>query len=192
MRYEMKTIAIWPFIKVMFFFNAVIGFIFGLFYALFMGLIMSVTSSSPFAQEAPFDFGGASIGALVIILPIVFAIGGAIFYTLFGVIMVFIYNLIARLAGGLEFDLQPSDVGHPMQVPPQPATGYQPAGQQGYYPPPPPRQQTAPQPPPPRQETPPPPPPRQETPPPSTPEPGGPPQGPEPPRHGEDTQDSGN
>ena len=204
MRYELKTVSIWPLVKVSFFLNAVMGFLGGLFAALALGFIMSIAPMSPFGQEAPFGGDGGSAGVMIIVLPLMYGIGGAIFGTIFGAIMAFIYNLTAKIAGGLEFELKPTEMGHPMQMQPQPATGYQPAGQQGYYPPPPPRQQPAPPPPPPSQPMappppppqappPPPPPPQEQTPPPPTqPGPEGPAPGSESPKYGEGPDGGGN
>lgn len=108
MRYELRTIGIWSFTKVAFFFNLVAGFVFGLFYALFLGFIIAVMSSLgnilPI-DPAAFQSDDLSIGFMVILLPMFFAIVGAIVYTILGIIAVSLYNLIARLMGGIEFEL---------------------------------------------------------------------------------------
>ncbi|HWR83240.1 MAG TPA: DUF3566 domain-containing protein [Candidatus Deferrimicrobium sp.] len=108
MRYEIKAIGLWPFIKVSFFFNLVIGFLFGLFYALFAGFIITILSRlAEFQPEGlEFDFEPLPVGLLIVVLPILFAVMGAIFYTLIGVVLAAIYNLIARLVGGYELDLE--------------------------------------------------------------------------------------
>ena len=152
MRYEIKSIGMWPFIKVSFFFNLVIGFIFGLFYALFAGFIMTIMSRFSEFQPGGFDFDlePLPIGIMLVVLPILFAIMGAVFYTIIGVILVLIYNLIARLVGGYEFDLQLVGAGVPAMPGGQPLTGY--TGAPSYVPPPatgPPPQSTPPQTPPP-------------------------------------------
>ncbi len=110
MRYELRSIGIWAFTRVAFFVNLIAGFFIGLLYALFMSFMLTVMQQFPILE----DLGGVgidegvSVGVLLIFLPIMGAVGGAIFFTLFGVIMIVFYNLIARLAGGLEFDLQPA------------------------------------------------------------------------------------
>ena len=43
----------------------------------------------------------------MIIIPFIFAIGGSIFYTLFGTICVAIYNFITKLTGGIEYTMNP-------------------------------------------------------------------------------------
>lgn len=157
MRYEVKSIGMWPFIKVSFFFNLVVGFIFGLLYAVFAGFIMTIMSRLSQFQPGLFDFDlePIPIGFMVVVLPIMFAIMGAIFYTIIGVILALIYNLIARIVGGYELVLESVGEGMPMTPPGQPLTGY--TGAPSYVPPtapPPPPQPTAP---PDTQQTPPPP-----------------------------------
>jgi len=136
MRYEIKSIGIWPFIKVSFFFNLVIGFIFGLLYALFAGFIMTIMSQLSEFQPGVFDFEMMEpmpIGILLVVLPILFAIMGAFFYTIIGVIMVLIYNLVARLVGGYELVLEPAAGVVLPTSGGQPLTGY--TGAQPYIPP---------------------------------------------------------
>jgi len=87
---------------------------------------------------------------MLVALPILFAIMGAVFYTIIGVVLVLIYNLIARLVGGYELDLQLVATGAPAMPGGQPLTGY--TGAPSYVPPPvtgPPPQSTPPQAPPP-------------------------------------------
>ena len=62
-----------------------------------------------------------------------FAIMGAIFYTMVGVIIALIYNLIARIVGGYELVLEPVSEGMPLTPPGQPLTGY--TGAPSYVPP---------------------------------------------------------
>jgi hypothetical protein len=126
MRYEIKSIGLWPFIKVSFFFNLIVGFLFGLLYALLAGFILTIVSRLSQFQPGFFEFGpieSMPIGLMIVVMPIVFAILGAIFYTIIGVILVLIYNLIARLVGGFELELAPAASAMP---PPagQPLTGY--------------------------------------------------------------------
>ncbi len=136
MRYEIKSIGMWPFIKVSFFFNLVVGFIFGLVYALFAGFIMTVMSRLSEFQPGGFDLDlePLPIGFMLIILPILFAVMGAVFYTIIGVVLVLIYNLIAKLVGGYELDLQLVAAGVPSMPGSQPLTGYTKAP--SYVPPP--------------------------------------------------------
>ena len=126
MRLELKTIGVWSFIKVSFFFSLVFGFIFGFLYAIFAGLILSVMGGLPYLPADDYGGGDISIGFLIIFLPIVMGIGGAVMNTIMGLLAIGIYNLIARLVGGLEFGFDPvtaSDSGTNFQ-PVQPTPTY--------------------------------------------------------------------
>ncbi|MEW6050012.1 MAG: DUF3566 domain-containing protein [Candidatus Zixiibacteriota bacterium] len=132
MRYELKTMAVWPFVKVSFFLNLIIGFIVGLLYAMFFGFIVSVMRQIPGVPGAEFDVAQLPIGILMIVLPIMFSLMGAFFNTVLGALVVLIYNAIARFAGGIEFELaevKPEWTPHstppppPGQCPPQPTSG---------------------------------------------------------------------
>ncbi|MFQ6009189.1 MAG: DUF3566 domain-containing protein [Candidatus Zixiibacteriota bacterium] len=125
MRYEIKSIGMWPFIKVSFFFNLIVGFLFGLCYALMAGFIMTIASRLSQFQPEFFEFAPIEpmpIGIMLVVMPIMFGILGAIFYTIVGVILALIYNLIAKLVGGFEFALEPVAAG--MAPGGQPLTGY--------------------------------------------------------------------
>lgn len=155
MRYELKSIGLWAFVKVSFFLHLILGFIIGLLYALFFGVIMTILRSLPGMPTTDFDVKNLPIGLMVILLPIMFAILGAFFNTIFGAIIVFIYNAIAKLVGGFEFDVQPLPEMI-SQVPPSTTYTSQAYPQQPVAPPPPYRP-APPQPPaPPADETPPP------------------------------------
>lgn len=130
MRFELKRLAVWPFIKVSFFLNLIIGFIVGLLYAMFMGLIFSLFSALPGMPQQEFDVKQLPIGVMIIILPIAFSLMGAFFNTIIGTIAVLIYNAVARMAGGLELELAEVHAEWP-----QPGPAYQPY-QQPYAPPP--------------------------------------------------------
>ena len=76
------------------------GFIMGLFALLFGAMMMSLSSLPGVAGMAG---AGAAVGVIGFVTSIIFgAIGGAIF----GLISVFIYNIVAALVGGYEFDLE--------------------------------------------------------------------------------------
>lgn len=117
MRYEVKSIAIWPLIKVSFFLSMIVGFLFGLLYAIFLSFIMTIASSIPILDTGELALEDLSVGILLIVMPIVGAIAGAVFHTLLVVVLAGIYNLIARVVGGYEIRLK--RVEEP--VPPPPA-----------------------------------------------------------------------
>lgn len=138
MRFELKRLAVWPFIKVSFFLNLIIGFIIGLLYAMFFGLIVSIMSSFPGMPQQELDVQNLPIGVMMVILPIAFSLMGAFFNTILGTIAILIYNAVARMAGGLELELAevPAEWPHaapihqlaqPAYAPPPPAAAVQPA-----------------------------------------------------------------
>jgi hypothetical protein len=105
MRWELKSIAIWPLVRVSFLYNLVIGLIFGLVAALVLGFFMAVSSALPAWSSGDIEVQEYSLGGLIVILPLVISIGGAVLNTLLGVVMVSVYNVVARMVGGLEFNL---------------------------------------------------------------------------------------
>jgi hypothetical protein len=113
MKYELKSIGYWPLIKVSFLINLIIGFIVGLFFALFMGFILSMMehlggmSGMPMYTEEMLP-----IGVMLILYPFMFAFFGAVFYTLFCLIIAFVYNIIVKLVGGFEFELKEVQVAY--------------------------------------------------------------------------------
>ena len=55
MRYELKSIGIWSFVKISFFMNLILGAVFGFFYAIFLGLFVSLMGNTPLADDLGFD-----------------------------------------------------------------------------------------------------------------------------------------
>lgn len=106
MKYEIKSIRIWSFLKVMFFINILVGILGGFVFAFFTATIVSALGTmeamNPYGLEMPQDF---PLGALFIIYPIMGAMASAFFLTLFEIIVIGLYNLIAKLTGGLELNL---------------------------------------------------------------------------------------
>jgi hypothetical protein len=106
MRYEVKSVGVWAFVRISFFLNLIIGFLIGLLYAAMLGVIFAAAESVGEFGDLPFDpsrFGAA----LIIILPVLFAAVCAVFNTLLGVIMIVAYNLIVKMTGGFEMTLEP-------------------------------------------------------------------------------------
>ena len=88
--------------------NLVLGFVGGIFYSVILALVMAVGSAFSPDEFGSFPADVADIGPLLLIfIPFIFAIGGAVVYTMVGVVAVIVYNLAARLAGGLEITLEP-------------------------------------------------------------------------------------
>lgn len=167
MRYEVKTIGVWAYLKVGFFLNLVMSFIGGALFALMMSFqfaVMNRMGVDPFP-----GMGGAEMptGILLVMVPILFAIGGAVFYTLLGLVFVILYNLVAKVTGGFEMELREVDQNKTPPARPYVAPSAAPQWQPP-PPPPPPQRPTAP----PAEQSPPPPPPSQRPPePPSEPPP---------------------
>ncbi|MCH7691472.1 MAG: DUF3566 domain-containing protein [candidate division Zixibacteria bacterium] len=108
MRYELKSISSWSYIKVMFFVNLIVGFVLGIFAGIFSGVFMSIAAELMFFPEDAFDMQtGFPIAIYVFVMGIMFSLGNAVFGTLFGAIIAGFYNLIVRMTGGLEFVLKP-------------------------------------------------------------------------------------
>lgn len=143
MRFELKSIGIWAFIKVMFFVNLVIGFIIGFLYALFLIPFISLMGSMSGFDSSAFD-GMPSAGLMIVILPIVFALGSAVFNTILALLVAAVYNGFARLVGGFEFTFDAIAETTPAYDvrPPAPQASYLTqtpyVGQTGTQPPPPP------------------------------------------------------
>ena len=134
-KFEIKSVGVWSFTKMSFFINLIGGFLLGLLYAIFLGFFVAVFSQIPGGPGGmPFGDEGAPMGILLVALPIIFSIGGAVFNTIIGVVLVGLYNLGARLFGGLELkmnsvevvtpppDSQPYYAATPSTPPPPPST----------------------------------------------------------------------
>ena len=108
MRYELKSISTWSYIKVMFFVNLIVGFVLGIFYGIFSGVFISIAAELMFFPDDAFDVqSGFPIALYVFAMGILFSLGNAVFGTVFGAIIAGFYNLIVRMTGGLEFVLSP-------------------------------------------------------------------------------------
>ena len=84
MRYEIKSIRLWSFLKIAFFLNILVGFLSGFlmafFTAFFISALRSMGEMSRFGFEMPSEF---PIGVLFIIYPLVGAIFCGVFLTFF-------------------------------------------------------------------------------------------------------------
>jgi hypothetical protein len=145
MKYEVRAISIWTVFKVSFVLHTVFGFLMGVFYAIsFIPMMQMMSKFGRFPGAFPVE--DMPVGILMILFPIMFAIGGAFFGTLSSLILALLYNLVARLMGGLQLTLNPVEEATP--APPQRSVqgtnevAAQPA------PPPPPPMETPPPPPP--------------------------------------------
>lgn len=111
MRYELKSISAWSYIKVMFFINLIVGFVLGIFYGIFTGAFISIAAELMLFPQDTFDMQtGFPIAVYVFAMGFMFSLGNAVFGTIFGAVIIGFYNLIVRMTGGLEFDLKPSPI----------------------------------------------------------------------------------
>ena len=122
MRYELKSVRIWAFTKVSFFINLVIGFMLGLLYAVSLLFMMAL------AEIGGFPGGGMDpsefpVGVMVVVLPLMGAMFAAVFHTIAAVMLIAIYNLIVRMIGGLEFDLDAVKIA-PVAAPMRPMAAH--------------------------------------------------------------------
>ena len=140
MRYELKSIGVWSFVRTSFFIHLVFGFVVGLFYAAIFGLMMAVFSSLPYGSGDT-GFDPSTIGPIMIVLlPIICSVGMAVFGTFFTAVLVIAYNLIVRMVGGVEFELEAAVLTQVATVSARPVMH----PQVPVYPPPPPPPSTAP------------------------------------------------
>ncbi len=98
---EVKRVGAWSAAKVFGATYALIGLIFGIFVALaaLLGVLGAVAADSGGLAEAiGFGIGGSLIG--VIVLPISYGIMGLIV----GLISAALYNVVARLVGGIRIE----------------------------------------------------------------------------------------
>jgi hypothetical protein len=139
MKFELKAINYWSLLRTSFLVNLILGFVLGIFFALFMGLIFSFVSKfgglsgfSGMPEEMP------AFGILLIIYPIFFAFMGAVFNTIIFLIAAFVYNMVAKFVGGMEFEFNQLQIV-PAPIAAQPAPSYYaPSYNQAVPPPPPP------------------------------------------------------
>jgi hypothetical protein len=91
-------------IKVGFFLNLMIGFLFGIFSALIFIPMARVFLTMAGAEMGGYD-AGSSLGMLFF-MPFMMGILAAFFNTLFMVLVAACYNLVARVLGGLEIQFE--------------------------------------------------------------------------------------
>ncbi|UCD17130.1 MAG: DUF3566 domain-containing protein [Candidatus Zixiibacteriota bacterium] len=125
MKFELHSIGYWSLIKISFIINLIVGLCVGFFFAIFVSAIMSVASQfggmggmPMFEEELP------SIGILIIMYPFLFGFGGAIFNTILFVIIALVYNIAAKLLGGIEVELKQVDFQPVPQMAAQPSAYY--------------------------------------------------------------------
>jgi hypothetical protein len=103
MTYEIKRIEVWSVVKISFILYGILGLIFGLFYAVILTMLGGILSQmgGEFGQISGFFTGAAGL-LMAFFMALFYAVAGAIFSAIF----VWIYNVLAKLAGGIRFNLE--------------------------------------------------------------------------------------
>jgi hypothetical protein len=111
MKYELRAISYWPLIKISFAVNLIFGFAIGIFFALFVATFFSLLANMGGLGGIPLTSEGAPpFIFLLVIYPFLFGFGGAFINTIAAIILAFIYNLISKSIGGLEFELNQASI----------------------------------------------------------------------------------
>ena len=112
MKYEIKRIGVWSTIKVGFLIWGLIGFLFGIYMALMMPMLISIMGSL-----GTFPGDADELGPIALIfLPFMYSFMAAVGGTILSTIVAGFYNLICRLIGGIELDLE-GDLIRPLEIP---------------------------------------------------------------------------
>ena len=125
--YLLKRIPLWPVIRMAFICFLILGIVIGVIYAILLSMWGALASS--FADSGLGDQVGLLRSLGFILIPVI-AILYAVFGTIVVAIWVLIYNLIASVVGGVEFEFetisrhplaapQTSDVSGGSHVPPE-------------------------------------------------------------------------
>ncbi len=132
MKLEIKAFGIWSLIKVTFFLNLILGFMIGVLTALFLVPMMALMSEMGGFPGMPTQDIQLSFGAMLIVIPVMNSLLYAVFGTILISIMAGLYNLVARLLGGIEINVAdltmqpvvttaPADAVHRPTMPPPPS-----------------------------------------------------------------------
>lgn len=106
MTYEIKRIDVWSVVKIAFILYGIFGLIFGLFYAVILAMLGGIISQF---GELGGEFGqmsGLFTGAIGIVTALFMALFYAVIGAVFTAIFVWLYNVFAKLAGGITFHLE--------------------------------------------------------------------------------------
>ncbi len=106
MRYELKSIPVWAFLKITFFVNLIAGFVLGIFMTPLVGVFSVVLVSIFQMQGTNFDVSN-SLDSIIVATPVILSFLFAFVLTSFEIVVVFIYNIFASFIGGISFVLEP-------------------------------------------------------------------------------------
>ena len=121
MQYELKKIDSWSVIRIVFIVSLVLGFGLGLFYALILGAMGDI-----FSELSAGEFGsdvGAMKGPALLFFVFIVTVFVGVFNTILATVIVWLYNIIARTAGGIMVhidkpldELSPDEIAGEEQV----------------------------------------------------------------------------
>ncbi len=114
MKYEIKSIGLWSFVKISFFLNLALGFVLGFVVTPLLAVWFSVMKQMTARGQVPSDLSDAAPGIAFLAVPVFLSLSMAVFNTFFGAIGIILYNLIARLIGGFEMSLDEVDSAVPV------------------------------------------------------------------------------
>ena len=109
MKFEIKSIPIWAFLKISFFVNLISGFILGVLLAPFVGVIIAFLDTFLKIQGIDIQLNN-SLDAIVVSTPLLLSFGFAFLLTFFEIIVIVIYNIFARFVGGMTVNLETEQV----------------------------------------------------------------------------------
>jgi len=104
MNLELKRIDIWSCIKISFILYGIFGLAIGIFYAILLTFLGGVLSS--FGGKDFSSFSGLFTGVLGIFVAFFLAIFYAVIGSIFSAIFAWLYNVFARVAGGVKFEFE--------------------------------------------------------------------------------------
>ena len=104
MKYELQRISVWSAVKIAFVLNLLFGFLIGILYAFFL-MVMAALPAAVMGEEAEKIFP-AFAGVAALFLPFFFAFLYGIIGAIAAAIGTFIYNVLVKMTGGLEFELK--------------------------------------------------------------------------------------
>jgi uncharacterized protein YacL len=104
MNLELKRIDIWSCIKISFILYGIFGLAIGIFYAILLTFLGGVLSS--FGGKDFGSFGGLFTGFLGVFVAFFLAIFYAVIGTIFTALFAWLYNVFAKIAGGIKFEFE--------------------------------------------------------------------------------------
>jgi hypothetical protein len=110
MKYEVRHIDYWPVVRIAFLLCGVMGFIFGLFYAILLSIIggiLDMVGGGQFGEISAL-FSGTFGFFMAFFLAFTYAVLGSIM----SAVVVWLYNLFVRIVGGITVTLEPKP-NHP-------------------------------------------------------------------------------